>query len=37
MLKTYQAIYHNGQIEWLDPKPDVDSGRIMITFIDEEP
>lgn len=37
MLKTYQAIYTNGQIQWLDQEPDVDSGRIVVTFIDEEP
>jgi len=36
MLKTYEAIYKNGQIHWLGQKPDVDSGRVVITFIDEE-
>ncbi len=33
MLKSYEAIYENGQIKWLTDRPEVDSARIIVTVL----
>ena len=35
MLKTYEAMYENGQIKWLEEDPQVSSARVIVTFLDE--
>jgi hypothetical protein len=35
MLKSYEAIYRNGQIQWLDEQPEIDNGRIIVTILEE--
>lgn len=37
MLKSYEAIYENGQIKWLNEKPSLSSARIIITVLDDLP
>ena len=36
MLKSYEAIYENGQIVWLSEQPQVSSARIIVTILAEE-
>jgi hypothetical protein len=36
MLKSYEAIYENGQVKWLGEQPEMNTGqRIIITFLEE--
>jgi len=35
MLKTYQATLHQGQIQWLDDRPDIKNARIIVTIMEE--
>ncbi|MEB3884714.1 hypothetical protein [Lyngbya sp. CCY1209] len=35
MLKSYEAIYENGQVKWLGEKPEVESARIIVTVLEE--
>lgn len=35
MLKSYEAIYENGQIKWLAEQPDVSSARVVVTVLEE--
>ncbi len=35
MLKSYEAIYENGQVKWLDGQPPVSSARIIVTVLEE--
>ncbi|MEI6429065.1 MAG: hypothetical protein WCO45_11865 [Pseudanabaena sp. ELA607] len=35
MLKTYEAIIEDGQVKWLAEKPDIRSGRVFITVLEE--
>ncbi len=37
MLKSYEAIYENGQVKWLDEQPSVQSARIIVTILEENP
>lgn len=37
MLKSYEAIYENGQIKWLAEQPQVNTARVIVTFIEEIP
>ncbi len=37
MLKSYEAIYENGQVKWLNDKPKIDSARVIITIVEESP
>ena len=37
MLKSYEAIYENGQVKWLNEKPILSSARIIVTVLDELP
>ena len=35
MLKTYEAIIQDGQVKWLAEKPNIRSGRVFITVLDD--
>lgn len=35
MLKSYEAIYENGKVMWLQEQPDVTSARIIVTILEE--
>ncbi|MFN5891947.1 MAG: hypothetical protein ACK45Z_04835 [Dolichospermum sp.] len=35
MLKSYEAIYENGQLTWLSEQPQVNSARVIITILQE--
>jgi hypothetical protein len=37
MLKSYEAIYENGQLTWLADQPEVTSARILVTVLEEQP
>jgi len=37
MLKSYEAIYENGQLTWLADQPQVTSARIIVTLLEETP
>jgi hypothetical protein len=37
MLKSYEAIYENGQIKWVAEQPQVNTARVIVTFIEEIP
>ncbi len=34
MLKSYEAIYENGQIKWLAEQPDVERARAIVTILE---
>ena len=36
MWKTYEAMYENGQIKWLEEDPQVSSARIIVTILEEK-
>ncbi|WP_414561865.1 MULTISPECIES: hypothetical protein [unclassified Anabaena] len=35
MLKSYEAIYENGQIKWVSEQPQVNADRVIVTYIEE--
>ncbi len=35
MLKSYEAIYENGQVKWLKETSKVTSARVIITILEE--
>ena len=35
MLKTYEAIYSNGQIHWTGDAPEVESAHVLVTILEE--
>ncbi|WP_427161697.1 hypothetical protein ACQFX9_09135 [Aliinostoc sp. HNIBRCY26] len=35
MLKSYEAIYKNGQVTWVSEQPQVNTARVIVTFIEE--
>lgn len=35
MLKSYEAIYENGQVKWLSEQPVAASARIIVTVLEE--
>ena len=35
MLKSYEAIYENGQVQWLEEKPEVNHARLIVTVLNE--
>ncbi|OUC14081.1 MAG: hypothetical protein B0A82_13755 [Alkalinema sp. CACIAM 70d] len=35
MLKSYEAIYENGQVVWLNEQPEVQSARLIVTVLEE--
>ncbi|MBW4513718.1 MAG: hypothetical protein KME11_00665 [Timaviella obliquedivisa GSE-PSE-MK23-08B] len=34
MLKSYEAIYENGQVKWLGEQPSVESARLIVTVLE---
>ena len=37
MLKSYEAVYENGQFRWISDAPTVEKARVVITIIEEIP
>jgi hypothetical protein len=37
MLKSYEAIYENGQVKWLSEQPGITSARVIVTILEETP
>lgn len=35
MLKSYEAVYENGQVKWLGEQPLISSARIIVTVLEE--
>lgn len=35
MLKSYEAIYENGQVKWLGEQPCVQTARVIVTILEE--
>jgi hypothetical protein len=35
MLKSYEAIYENGQFQWLTEKPEIKTARVIVTILEE--
>ncbi len=35
MLKSYEALYEDGQVTWLTEQPSVQSARLIITVLEE--
>lgn len=35
MLKSYEAIYDNGQVKWLNEQPDITTARVIVTVLAE--
>jgi len=35
MLKSYEAIYENGEVKWLAEQPQVTSARVIVTILEE--
>ena len=35
MLKSYEAIYENGQVKWLTDEPKVLSARVIVTIMED--
>ena len=33
MLRSYEAIYEDGQVKWLDERPPIESARIIVTVL----
>ncbi|WP_295446461.1 hypothetical protein [uncultured Thiodictyon sp.] len=33
MLKSYEAIYEKGHLNWLDEQPNVESARVIVTIM----
>ena len=36
MLKSYEVVIQNGQIQWLTDHPKVKSARAILTFLDDD-
>ena len=35
MLKSYEAIYENGQLTWLAEQPQIKTARVLITILQD--
>ncbi len=35
MLKSYEALYENGQVKWLGEQPDVLSAHLIVTVLED--
>jgi hypothetical protein len=35
MLKSYEAIFENGQVKWLTEQPELKSARVIITILED--
>jgi hypothetical protein len=36
MLKSYEAIYENGRVIWVDEQPPLTSARLIVTVLEEK-
>ena len=36
MLKSYEVVIQNGQIQWLKEHPKIKSARAILTFLDDD-
>jgi hypothetical protein len=36
MLKSYEAIYEDGQVKWLGEQPEMKSARLIVTVLEEK-
>jgi hypothetical protein len=36
MAKSYQAVYEQGQLRWLDTPPNVQKARVLVTILDAD-
>lgn len=36
MLKSYEAIYENGQVKWMAEQPQLSSARVIVTILSED-
>jgi hypothetical protein len=37
MLKSYEALYENGQVTWVTEQPSAQSARLIVTVLEEVP
>lgn len=37
MLKSYEAIYEQGHVQWINDAPTIESARVVITIMEEIP
>jgi hypothetical protein len=37
MLKSYEALYENGQVTWITEQPSAQSARLIVTVLEEIP
>lgn len=37
MAKSYQALYEQGQLHWLDESPQIQKARVLVTILDAAP
>jgi len=37
MLKSYEAIYENGQIQWIGERPELNHARLIVTVLEDSP
>jgi hypothetical protein len=35
MLRSYEAIYKDGQVKWLSERPQISSARVIITILED--
>ena len=35
MLKSYEAIFENGQVKWLTDEPKISSARVIVTILED--
>jgi hypothetical protein len=35
MLKSYEAIYENGQLTWVSEQPQINTARVIVTILEE--
>lgn len=35
MLKSYEAIFENGQVKWLTSVPEVSKARVIVTIVED--
>ena len=35
MMRSYEAVYEEGQLKWVDGQPDIASARVIVTILEE--
>ena len=35
MMRSYEAVYEEGQLRWVDGPPDIASARVIVTVLEE--